>query len=425
MAFAGIFVSEAARLGLPVPALEMGMEDVKSAYPRTPVRTTRFNIIAMMGESGEEVVFRESFGLSLGNRSSVPVYTRRAALLNEAARFFLAVPSHPYVDDYPVIDLALSCGSAQWALSKVFSEVLGAMPFSSDKSVSPAAVCVALGVGYDFSDTHRSLAQADLFPVHAKLEDNLSTLRYAKLTNVFHPGLASKVLGQLSQLSTVLFGRVGFSALRPLRTHNSDTWNDDLSSMLDLLEAIFAAAVLSRCTFRLGVELIDRVVIYSDAQNTPPGLGFVFSDRHVKLYGSRPPPKGYLQSLGCNPREINCLELVAAVALLFSLPSHLIRNRRIIFCVDNSATLAALVTGSSSLPHMALLARAFQIKMAMLRLSCWFEVVSSECNLADLPSRSGGYCAALEVEGDRMIDLRVPPLDLLDHPDSIVREALC
>jgi hypothetical protein len=106
---------------------------------------------------------------------------------------------------------------------------------------------------------------------------------------------------------------------------------------------------------------------------------------------------------------IGQLELLAAIAVYFSLAARL-RGRRVIHCCDNSGAMACLISDYSTDSDSGALVHSFWALAVGLDIDVWFVFVNSEANIADWPSR-GSVAFAADLSASRVegSELRLPP----------------
>ena len=114
-------------------------------------------------------------------------------------------------------------------------------------------------------------------------------------------------------------------------------------------------------------------------------------------------------------------ELAVEVAVMYTMPD-LVRNRRVIHFVDNSAALGACVNGYSGKADMARLVNMFHLALVALNVDWYGEWIPSEANIADLMTRpekrgwqelKAGLEKALgeeAVRDMRRYEMKLPPL---------------
>ena len=84
---------------------------------------------------------------------------------------------------------------------------------------------------------------------------------------------------------------------------------------------------------------------------------------------------------------IGQLEALAAECVLETLPASVLKEREVMWWIDNLAAKYGLQKGYSKVDDSGRIINAFKIKQAELKMRIWFEYVPSHQNLADLPSR--------------------------------------
>jgi len=84
--------------------------------------------------------------------------------------------------------------------------------------------------------------------------------------------------------------------------------------------------------------------------------------------------------------QINQCELLALVAAVLTFPD-LLRDRHVVFWVENTTALAAAVHGYSAYPDLAALSNTLHLLLTGLRTRTYFMHVPGEANIADIPSR--------------------------------------
>ena len=88
--------------------------------------------------------------------------------------------------------------------------------------------------------------------------------------------------------------------------------------------------------------------------------------------------------------HINSLELLAILAVVWTVGPQLLQGRDVLFFCDNTSAMSAAVHGYARSPHMGALSNALHLALASLRCNAWFEWVPTDENCADIPSRPQG-----------------------------------
>ena len=413
------------RLELPLPAMQLAMDDVAFAYKRCAVLQQEYGILCYWNPEKKKVVFCEQWGLPFGAVASVTGFCRLPHMLTRFARPFFAVLSDHYIDDAMQPDFAAAGDSAQVALGHLFKKV--GIPFSEKKRQRPAALQQELGVECDMRSFHTD-GTASIQPTKERCKSILDTLLNCELSNKLTPALAKELFGKLSFCLQSLFGRVGRASALPLvqRCYNNKdlSFTHDLREMRRFFNIILDPQHLPKRTFRLGTDNRPPTFVWSDASEKPAyrGLGVVLHDEEEpvtgRLYAADVAPQWLVDIfLRHGETSICSLELLAALCALLTMHKRL-RHRKICFFVDNTAAWSCMINGFSSSPPMAKIGNLFHLALAALEADCWVEWVKSEANIADLPSRPihqrGPLYAARPVfKQERML---FPTQEELDNP---------
>lgn len=141
--------------------------------------------------------------------------------------------------------------------------------------------------------------------------------------------------------------------------------------------------------------------MWEPSSSTPAGIGFVVFVPAEE--GGEPPPpclrKGrwlhshlhvpddFMRAFVARKTYICQLELLAAVAVYYSLPA-VFAGRQVIHFIDNSpALVAGLAKNAAGAEDSAKVVHSFWALASALQIDAWFEYVASKANVADWPSR--------------------------------------
>ncbi len=102
--------------------------------------------------------------------------------------------------------------------------------------------------------------------------------------------------------------------------------------------------------------------------------GYLHLTRHVRTWG--------LPGDGC----IAACECAMLFVFMWEF-RHELRNRRVLWLVDNSASLFAVIKGSSNSPSMTRTIELIHFVMYHFHIQVWWEFVASEQNFSDGISR--------------------------------------
>ena len=264
----------------------------------------------------------------------------------------------------------------------------------------------------------------------------------ATAANHFFGAAAAKLVGRLMFTLSWAAGAFGKCAIQPLFAAIHDTGALPMSGAVVVALVFFASALMhlrpqSFCaasSLRRRPVLIWTDAMYSkDASNGGAQIGFnVFlpdrsSDERWAgrwLHGSAKVPASFIgRFMTASKTYIGQLELLAAVAVYYTLPPCEIEGRAVIHWIDNTGALAAMIKGYARAIDGARIVHAFAALAVTLGISPWFEYVRSEANIADLPSREGleGYESFDDTEfakrlGSARVQMRLPPMEAWSAP---------
>ena len=168
---------------------------------------------------------------------------------------------------------------------------------------------------------------------------------------------------------------------------------DDLTPSLELCIRCLqlALSVLPARRVPLFPRPTRPVVVYTDAStDARAGSGFrlgIWVDSQV-FVSSVDVPENVVAKWAPRRSYINLLELLAAPLLAFSCP-HLLRNRDILWFIDNQAAWRSLVRSASSVADVSHLSLLAGLQFAKLCCHPWFEWVPTHQNISDPLSRGG------------------------------------
>ncbi len=157
-----------------------------------------------------------------------------------------------------------------------------------------------------------------------------------------------------------------------------------------LIESIEVAGRIKGCTFSLMLFFTTpvKLITYSDACHSVlrNGLGVLLIDHQLghRWFSSDVCPTWLIETWSCitgipwplhsdvisntiRRQHINALELLAVLAAVFTFGPQYMRNRQVLFSVDNTACLAPCVHGYARPPHMAALSNVLHLALAHLK----------------------------------------------------------
>lgn len=429
-------------LGIPIPDVELGLDDLFAAYRRIPTRHQEYMIAAVWDLETGQPIFYEVYGHCFGLVSSVLNFNRLPHLMCVAAALLFAAPVDHFFDDYLTMDLAVGRGSAQECLDALHNAVR--LQLEPKKRKRSAAVQEELGVECDLRKVAAERVVL-LAPTPTRVADILADLQACKEANEMSPATAERLFGRVSFALTATVGAFGRAATQPLlqrahepRRRQSAPFTEAMRRMLEFFSAVLPT--LPPLAVQCGPDRdsdMPPVIVYTDASYNErgwSGLGIVVIDGSDVWEAGCRVPEELLRWLRPRGQQVNHLEAAAAVAARLTFPDVLHR-RRVLHFIDNTVALSKAVHGYAQEPDMAAVVNSLHACDAGLGVDAWFEWVPSHANVSDLPSRDpakwdgeareimGSLRARMAARGICPRELRLPTVEQLDDPLLMVEAA--
>ena len=429
--FAGKVAGEILRLSDSAPKTNilLGAEDIRSAYRRFGNASSDHSIIGVYNVDTKRVEWRAVFGLPMGCSSSPWSFCRIPAATCAIAQCWAGVVVDSYIDDFLIVDVdnapvkergteRIWASSAQYCLNRIHT-MLG-MEFEPNKHKAAAPSNVILGVEVNLQD-FRSEGKISFAPTKKRCEEIVQQLRECERRGLLTSMEAASVLGRLGFILTASYRSLGRAALQPLIqraaakksscgfSRASQFWTGAMSHMTDFFQELLSNLPPLEFCFRRYTR--GKVIVYSDASFNMmrSGLGFVVIDQESNerfVCAAVCPPwllaiwngvdrapwllHDDLRVADKQEQHINALELLALVAVVWTCGEQILRDRQVLFFIDNTAALSAAVRGCAKSPHLSALSNTLHLSLACLKCQPWYEWVPSDANPADIPSRGCG-----------------------------------
>ena len=375
-------------------ALFLEKEDHQKAYKQLPVRDShkKYLYVVAKNPSDNELYAFKPAALMFGSIVSVIDYNLCSLMTQNLCRskFIMAIVS--YFDDF----IKPSVGRHnKGELFKRINALIGHVVHPSKGEYGQ--IIEFLGIVFDLSVNGfvtLSLSEERIANIIAVIE---TALEDDKLSSTDAGSLA----GKLSFAQCVCFGRFGRAKLKPIYSRQHIKFTSITKLNDELRQALKWFKIALRQNFKRTISLADRVTsiefhdpgkifrVITDAEGKG-GLGaFVFpsNDPNSEIFVMAERFKDQTEiTLTEEDSVINFLEALAPLMILRQFKEEM-RDKTVIFAIDNTSALGALQKGYSSRFPNSVLASEFWEICASFHINPWFERVSTDDNCADEPSR--------------------------------------
>ena len=303
-----------------------------------------------------------------------------------------------YYDDVSLRDLAAAKGAGQMLVNTIFTK-LGA-PLSERKQQRLADGAEFLGLEHDVSQAFTT-GEISFWPRAGLIDQIRDRILEILESGVCTSNQANKLLGVLGFTATGMWsrvGRIGVGVLQQraharVRTRAVDPM---LVAVLDFFLVLLQAQ--PRRVAPVLPPALAPVVIASDAQaDSSPTGGYLLIDTHSgeKVGACFDFGCAFLQAVGFAPEDLaaggNPIAQCEAAAVVMAAigEAHRLRERDVLWFVDNTSALHCLVKGGARNAHLARSVHVLHLLSYHLRCRIWFEYVPSGQNWSDGVSRAG------------------------------------
>ena len=399
-------------------SLTISIQDMWKAYAQIPCHPEqlRFMIVMVWHPDDKRWVYAESKGLLFGLTGAVLAFNRIPALMVALARRWLAIPVQNFFDDFRIMDIMGSGGSANKFFCIFVEEILG---FRMDpaKEQKPDGQAIFLGN----IEQYKVPYMADSMKIYSKpgrkkaINDFITeVLLAAKLT----PGDAKTLRGRIIHYSSTCAGRVGKGILHFVNEQasmNSATWSEGLMFNLLFLQELLTLdipRIISLAPIKpKQVRIWTDASFHTDASGTPicKLCGIISFDGGESKGIVLTVPPSLISVFNERKQQIHMGELLAPVCSVLHW-GQLIKDASVIFYIDNMGILCNVVNGSARQLDAGTVTFALHLQLASLRSSVWWEWVESESNCSDGGSREGITCPIAKELGITLKEVDFPDI---------------
>jgi hypothetical protein len=379
------------------------LKGYKQLFPN--IESAAMNTISYVSDNRRR--YREGFSLLFGNASSVNHFNRISPVITAMGRRAVLIILACYFDDFH--RTAWRCIAE--GVTKNLYRLLGFFGVQmSDEKMAMSQVCSKfLGICTDA--THFSKGTVEVFVSPPTAEKLAALAKFALETSRLTSSEASKICGLATWTDTEASGRPARTIIGMIRPREHCTATDLTPELEWALESLIGINALSRpriVHMRPGAS--SPLIIYTDAaEEQAITCGFAITSERMDniLIGGFQVPAWATNHWEQRSKQIAMAELIAApiVALAPEL-RQILYGRDVIWFIDNTAALSALVKATSAKRDMAKLACLCSTAIAGLHARVYWEWVRSKANVADLPSR-GIFPKELAGKECRKIELRI------------------
>ena len=400
--------------------LHISTQDMWKAYRQIPCHEDQIQYMTVMvwHPDKKEWMFGESKGLLFGLTGAVLAFNRVPALIVAIARRWLAIPVQNFFDDFRIMDIAKSNGSANRFFCLLTQEVLG---FRVDSAKEQKPDCRAIFLGnleiYKMDDASDAMMVAPK-PGRAKAisEEIDKILQLCKLT----PGDAKSIRGRIIHYASTCSGRLGKGILFFINQQASAdkaAWSEEIRFNLLFLQQLLtieAPRIIPLAPVRpRRTRVWTDASFHVDSSDTPVCklCGIISSEGHA--------PKGFVSAVPASlmlafkerKQQIHMGEMLAPFCVLLQY-GDLLRDTSSIFYIDNMGVLCNIVNGAARELDAGTVTFALHLRLAELKASVWWEWVESESNCSDGGSRVGITCPVASGLGITLEEIPFPPIPL-------------
>ena len=328
--------------------------DLKAAYKQLALAPAdRSNaVIAVLDPGDESVKFFISCALPFGATGAAMAFNRAARAMREVLQRFLRLPVVNYFDDFPHVDVESMAVRSQVVMEEAMRTLGRGIAEEQKKRAPPAQRFVVLGVVIDLEKVSDGLVLVRNKPERAEELD--AVIQELAQLRSFPPSMAAKVYGRLNFAEAQCSGRWLAPILEPVKqralTGRAVKFvTHEISSSLDLAARLLRTApprrlraltnegprlVFTDGAYEGGVASCGAVIL-SPRLRRPVAFGFTIPQTIVDGW----------HAFG-HEQVIAQAEMMPVVMCKRQF-SHLLREARVLFFIDNEGVKEAFVSGTT------------------------------------------------------------------------------
>ena len=411
--------------------VRVSTHDLEKAYRQIPVipEHLRFSIVAIYHPERRQWVFAECDGLAFGLSAAVLGFNRVPSFIVALARRWLAIPLFSFFDDFKVLDVACSSGSA----TRSFLQLLGWLGYRRDpgKDQMPSTDAIFLGAREVYSHLGASDSIWHL-PRPGREEQIRQQILQIQCQGRLSASSAMSLRGKLLHLSETYQGRSGRVPTPHLDERAASDHTLAMSPGIRMELELFLE-MLETCPYRqvpMDPSVLPQISLFTDAsfhvdaQGVPRArICFIVAcaRRHIRRGAVIDVPPEVLSRFQPSETLIAQAEALAPMLALYFEPDLLQQCLPTVF-IDNMGVLCNFVLGSSSSLDLGCIVHATVLRLMRRGVRAWWEHVPSKSNIADGGSRMGVCCPIAAKAGIPLVSKVFPRTWPQNHVELSMKE---
>ena len=368
--------------------------DLQAAYKQLALHPSSLwcAVLATFNPVSARPAYFVSQALLFGSTASVYAFNRLARGLWHLAVTKLMIVASNFYDDFPVLEPALTSTSARSAFESMLT-ILGVSYATTEKKSKPhAAQFEALGVVVDLSELH--LGRLLVTNKVSRIRELIQSIEGVLTSSRLRSPEANELAGRMHYAASNVFGFAAKPALRVLQRHaasmpSSKQVTAEVRSALQFLIKFLNEAKPRSITKK---DVLAPIIVLTDGacegdQVTCGAVVFDVSSGACYVFGGHCPPDIVAAWRATSGEQVICQAELYPMVLARHHFKELMRDRRVLYFVDNNAARDSSIRGDSDSLASRTLLSIFHAADISEPAWHWFSRVPTHSNIADDPSR--------------------------------------
>ena len=385
--------------------------DLRKAYKQLAISEVALgdgNLAALNPTTGKPEAFK-CYVLPFGARAAVQAFCRCSHALWHIGVTLFGIHWTCYFDDFLIIEEKGICRHSSM-VAECFFKLLG-WATSEEKDVGFLSVARVLGVCVDLSDTRRGIVST--YNTEARKLELVNSIDGLLERGRFGKGELATLRGRLLFAENQIFGKgctIFVKTLsRYVESYSCGAIDGELSFVLKMLRFRISKGEPRTINDKaLPVKHVFTDACFETSGGAGIGGVVISDDGKCSGYFGQWLTDDEVAFINIHSRDTIIAELeTLAVFIGLKLFSHVLAGSDVVVFCDNSAALAALITGRSWNGWMMRNIQSVFLWEDDNVIGLWYERVPSHANIADAPSRGDSS----QLAGTRRIGVSV--MDIL------------